>query len=270
MKKSLSLLLIFSLSFTLLKSQQQVVFDLDTRIRGNTPRLELFDSAPAENRLEGFLDEINHDIRLVSLIEDIKIIAEDDAEFIADSMTFGRNTIQRSDFTFHHQFIDTDTERGFTIENDGNPSGTNNNNRWGLYANNNVIQLDVLANGNFVGSFASDGTYSASDRKLKKNIQPLNSVMSSIMALHPSSYELINFPGDKKSIGFVAQEVNKYFPELVLNRSGDRKEATMMINYPGFGVLAVKAIQEQQEMIEELKSQVDLLIKRLSALENKT
>ena len=43
----------------------------------------------------------------------------------------------------------------------------------------------------------------------------------------------------------------------------------LTMDYSGFGVLAVKAIQEQQKTIQELTKQVELLLKRVEQLEKK-
>lgn len=85
----------------------------------------------------------------------------------------------------------------------------------------------------------------------------------------------------------MAQDVQPYFPELVYQRyDRDITKPLLTMDYSGFGVLAIKAIQEQQQMIDELKSQlaaaktndlseqvrkqqeqIDQLLKRIAQLE---
>ena len=67
-----------------------------------------------------------------------------------------------------------------------------------------------------VGRFSPNGDYSAiSDSRLKTKIHPLPSLLSKIMQLHPVNYEMIhNNPTHQQSIGFLAQDVKKFFPEL--------------------------------------------------------
>ena len=86
------------------------------------------------------------------------------------------------------------------------------------------------------------GAYSSiSDGRMKHDLMP------SILGLQAKSY-LYNSQNkkDKKPIGFIAQEVAKLFPELV---SYDESEDLYGINYARFSVLAIKAIQELQEII---------------------
>jgi hypothetical protein len=64
----------------------------------------------------------------------------------------------------------------------------------------------------------------------------------------------------RKSIGFMAQDVQPLFPELVhQNRDRETKEPFLMMDYSSFGENAIKAIQEQQIIINGLQSQIDEL-----------
>jgi hypothetical protein len=68
----------------------------------------------------------------------------------------------------------------------------------------------------------------------------------------------------------LAQDVQAIFPELVgenLSRNGEKRY--LALNYAGFGVLAVKAIQEQQVEIETLKKENDSLRARTESLEQR-
>lgn len=127
---------------------------------------------------------------------------------------------------------------------------------------------------------AVDGGYSSlSDARFKKNISPLSFTLQKLMKLRPVSYHMIEQSAqDKQIVGFIAQEVESIFPELVSkgpvnHNMTNRAEDVYTMNYAGFGVLAVKAIQEQQNQIEELKADNQKLrkeieeIKRLLILE---
>jgi hypothetical protein len=52
--------------------------------------------------------------------------------------------------------------------------------------------------------------------------------------------------------GFIAQEVEKIFPEFVVTDGKKNK----MIGYSGFIPILTKGIQEQQQQIEELKNEI--------------
>ena len=112
-----------------------------------------------------------------------------------------------------------------------------------------------------------DGSYTqSSDRRLKKDISKLGPVLSSVMSLNPVTYRYIDGPENaSKSTGFIAQEVENHFPQLV--REGD--DGYKGLVYDGFTVLAIKAVQEQQAEIEALKKENEELKKRLEAIEAK-
>ncbi len=127
-----------------------------------------------------------------------------------------------------------------------------------------------------VGWFTPSGPYtSPSDERLKTNIEDIPSTLEKVLKLKPKVYEMIaNNSRHEKSIGFIAQQVNKVFPELVsINESitsgGETLKNVYGLNYNGFGVIAIKAIQEQQQEIEMLQKQNLALLKRLEALEAK-
>ncbi len=106
-----------------------------------------------------------------------------------------------------------------------------------------------------------DGNYfNSSDKKLKENINGLQKVLPSVLQLNPVTYNYINIKNAKtKNIGFIAQDVESYFPELVSMVSDNKGAELKGINYSGFGVIAIKAIQEQQKIIDDLQSQINEL-----------
>jgi len=69
--------------------------------------------------------------------------------------------------------------------------------------------------------------------------------------------------------GFVAQDVMKIFPNLVYhNVNKERKVDVYTMNYSGFGVIAIKAIQEQQGQMQELKDQLTVQTEEISNLKD--
>ncbi len=103
-----------------------------------------------------------------------------------------------------------------------------------------------------------------SDRNLKYDIKPLESVLDRVMLLKPVDY-LYNeqAPTENKVIGLVAQEVQPLFPEIVVE-----SEENLGITYGATGVIAIKAIQEQQEIIEEQKTEIEVLQEQMMLLMN--
>ena len=105
-----------------------------------------------------------------------------------------------------------------------------------------------------VGSFdGSTGVYTPiSDRRAKKDIQPLKNALSDLQKIKPSTYLMKADTDGNREIGLVAQDLKEYFPELVYEINDDKSgEIFYTVNYNGIAVVAVKAIQEQQLMLEE-------------------
>ena len=116
------------------------------------------------------------------------------------------------------------------------------------------------------GNMTIKGTLTQdSDIRIKKEIDELSPVLKAMEHLRPVSYEYVNeysMPGGRH-IGFVAQELKPYFPELVMTDS----EGMLSVNYSKISVLLVKALQEQQDIIREKEKEIEALNERLTKLE---
>lgn len=137
---------------------------------------------------------------------------------------------------------------------------------------------------------ASGGTWMNSDRALKENIATLKEgTLDKIMKLNPVNYdykktddfEFLNLP-NKNQIGFVAQELEEEFPELVQStvmidrnaHSQDQRNPIVehdlkAVNYAAMVSVLTKAMQEQQAIIEAQQSEINNLLERVESLENK-
>jgi hypothetical protein len=199
-------------------------------------------------------------------------------------------------------------------------AGTN----YGLYANvnsvtstgNNYGVYSTVSNGvnNYAGYFNGDVTITGtlvqpSDRKLKREIKPLNSTLEKINQLVPVSYYYektssnINLP-TRLQYGFIAQDLESIFPELVVNQTVDaspiypkddiksgikeldenltsttvsntaknnsngQKEEFKGINYTGLISILTEGIKEQQAQIKLLLEKVQNLEKEINLLKN--
>jgi hypothetical protein len=139
----------------------------------------------------------------------------------------------------------------------------NTGTKWGLYTSFIDSSLNFYHNGSLRASISrKTGVYTAlSDRNFKKNITVLNPVLAKISNLTAFNYNLIgNDDQGEKSIGFMAQDVLPHFPELVFQkRDRETDQPFLMMDYAGFGVIAIKAIQEQQVLIEALRTELEEL-----------
>ena len=94
-----------------------------------------------------------------------------------------------------------------------------------------------------------------SDGRLKHLFEDFNG-LELIAQMQPWKYERKVQPG-KKEIGFVAQEMKLVFPQAVT--VGTDELQTMGIDYSKFTPVLVKALQEQQAIIDGLKARVEAL-----------
>jgi hypothetical protein len=128
-----------------------------------------------------------------------------------------------------------------------------------------IATYDFLAFGILANSFNT-----RSDRRLKNNILELDSSsISNYLKLRPVSFY---WNPDKQrdtklQYGFIAQEIESIFPEMV--NTGSDEMHTKSVNYQALHALSLKVIQSQQAEIEELKKKQAQLDKRLSTLEAK-
>jgi trimeric autotransporter adhesin len=182
--------------------------------------------------------------------------------------------------------------------------GSNSGNAIGSPNVTNTISIgndDILNGANnqvIMGNFSSTGYYSNnpwatfSDARIKTNIKEDVQGLNFIMRLKPVTYfksikqmvtitankETADFSGkyDVEKIkfsGFLAQEVEQSAKETGYDFSGIHKpnnsNELYALSYETFVVPLVKAMQEQQVIIMNQQKQIDLLEKRLTALEVK-
>ena len=136
-------------------------------------------------------------------------------------------------------------------------------NNYAVYATGNLAYT-----GNLIGP---------SDIKLKQNISPFSeplSILNKITQLEPKSYSYasekfpqMNLP-EGTHYGLIAQEVEKIFPELVVDAVHPTSEKNVgkdgEIHYKGltyieFIPILIQAIKEQQKEIEELRNKIEIL-----------
>jgi len=128
------------------------------------------------------------------------------------------------------------------------------------------------------GNASATGYWQGSDSKLKKNISKLDGklMLSKIMNIDGKKYEFknkeelkevySNLSGDTliskmipqfskgEQYGFIAQEIEKDFPELVKTDSITKLKA---VNYEGMIPVLLQVIKEQQTQLTQLQQQID-------------
>jgi hypothetical protein len=117
----------------------------------------------------------------------------------------------------------------------------------------------VYSNGNAVNTNGSYGTIS--DAKLKENIVDATPKLNSLMQVKVRNYNLIG--ETTKQIGVVAQELETIFPNMIEESSDFDSEGntletvTKSVKTSVFIPMLIKAMQEQQAIIDSLKARLD-------------
>ncbi len=98
-----------------------------------------------------------------------------------------------------------------------------------------------------VGNITASGDItSTSDITLKENLEKISNPIDKIKNLNGYTFNRIGH--QKRSVGLVAQEVEKVLPEAVLGEDGSKSLA-----YGNVVALLVETVKEQQKQIDELK-----------------
>ena len=99
---------------------------------------------------------------------------------------------------------------------------------------------------------------SLSDERLKENIKDLETGLTEVMSLKPRRFDWKD--REQKNIaGFIAQEVETVLPDLVSDFMHDDLEDAKSVKMGDMIPTLVKAIQEQQAIIDDLKSRIETL-----------
>ena len=93
---------------------------------------------------------------------------------------------------------------------------------------------------------------SASDIAIKKDIEDIDYGLETVKSLQPRRYKMKDT--EEKQVGFVAQEIEQIVPEVVSGEDGKKG-----VSYGQITPLLVKAIQEQQTIIESLEARITAL-----------
>lgn len=137
-----------------------------------------------------------------------------------------------------------------------------------LLANGRVVMTNITASGSAYGTLKITNTgyvyIDTSSIQFKNNIRQNPYGLSSVMQMQSSMF---NWNRDgMEDIGFIAEQVNEICPHIV-GKDTDGKIATL--NYDRISVLLVKAIQEQQQIIDIQKETLYNLNLKVQQMEAK-
>lgn len=103
-------------------------------------------------------------------------------------------------------------------------------------------------------------TYTTSDQKYKENVKTIENPLEIVNKLNGVTFDWKK--DGKKSLGYIAQEVEEVLPEMVKEvPSFEKGETYKTVNYAPIVAVMGEAIKEQQSQIDSLKEQIEELKK---------
>ena len=113
------------------------------------------------------------------------------------------------------------------------------------------------------GDFHAEGTVTAdsssvnSDRRLKENINPIPYGLEEVLKMNPVEYDWKEKRNKAHDIGVIAQEIEEIIPEVVRdNKDLNSDKIIKSVDYSKMVAVLIKAVQEQQVQIDELKTKL--------------
>ena len=152
-----------------------------------------------------------------------------------------------------------------------------------------VLKSAILANGTYQSALGAGGYGGTSDIKLKENITDSSNKLDKLMKVRVVDYNFKSDEAKLKQIGVIAQELEEIFPSMVYEINDTKQvevekereitledgtteiekyketetvetgEVTKGVKYGVFTMLMLKGMQEQQEIINDLKARIEVL-----------
>lgn len=114
-----------------------------------------------------------------------------------------------------------------------------------------TIGFMTATNASVAGIITATHFNSLSDRRVKENIRKIESPLDKVCQLNGVQYNFVN--SNKPSMGVIAQEVERVFPELI---AGTFPKS---VNYNGLVGLLIEAVKELKEENEIMKKHLENL-----------
>lgn len=130
------------------------------------------------------------------------------------------------------------------------------------------LTLDKDGNMDITGKFTSNGIKETSDGRFKKNINGISNALSTVLNLEGVTYNwrTEEFPNrsftDRMEYGVIAQQIEKFVPELVDTDENGYKS----VQYSHMVPLLLEAIKEQQNIINSQSKELGVLKASVEAI----
>ncbi len=143
-----------------------------------------------------------------------------------------------NDLTVHHNLA---------VDNDVTVAGYSSFGQDATFNNNVYVTLDAWAS----------NYYTWSDARLKENITPMTNVLAKLEKIQPVYYNYNNVlrRPEGRQLGFIAQEIQKEFPEAVQVASN----GYLAVGYGNMAAVAIEAVKEQQKTITDQRKTIEQL-----------
>lgn len=129
----------------------------------------------------------------------------------------------------------------------------------------------MTGNSNFAGSMNVTGNITvggqvtaSSDRRLKTDIKDMTDALNRISQIQGVTY-LKKGGGDKHEMGVLAQDVQKVFPEAVV----EREDGYLAVNYSALVAPLIESVKELKSEQDDLKAQLEQIKRELASLKKK-
>jgi hypothetical protein len=184
----------------------------------------------------------------------------------AGNLIFGTSTAERMRIDSSGGIWSSNQDQGFQLRSGGTKYGAmyfssgylrfqtyQSGNTWMRFEHTNGSATE-LRDGSTLNTNNSYG--GLSDVRFKENIEPARDYLEDLCRVNIVKYSLKseNSPTPTK-LGVIAQEVQEIFPNIV---DADKPEE-LSVKYSVFVPMLIKAIQEQQAIITELKTRIEAL-----------
>jgi hypothetical protein len=173
----------------------------------------------------------------------------------------------------NHLFYGANGDQSFKIDAYGNAEVTNKLGVNTVPDANHPLKVNSFST---TGLYTSNGWLHSSDKNLKTNINTLSNSLEKILKLRGVSFNWKKSPNEIPQVGFIAQEVLPFFPEVVnVDDEGNHSMAYQNLFAPI--VEAIKELKNEIDLksqeINNLKKENEILKsefqKRIQALESK-
>lgn len=124
--------------------------------------------------------------------------------------------------------------------------------------------------GVFLASGGSTWSANASDERVKENINPLSNALDTVLSIIPKTFKFKD--DDVNHWGFIAQDIEKILPNVIIQNNAPEQykkylngeDKVKTYNSEFLIPYLWKAIQEQQDQINNLKSQIKEIMDMIS------